>query len=107
MGADAGVGTRVEVADGRLTGRIDGVLYYGPGKIHRVEEELPALDWRHAVAHSDSVSDLPLLTACAAAVAANPDRRLRAVARQQHWPVVRFGEVARARWRTCSQDREW
>ena len=90
LGAAAGVGTKVEVADGRLTGRISGVLCYGPGKLTRIAEEVPGIDWRHAVAYSDSVSDLPLLTACATAVAANPDRRLRAVARQRGWPVVTF-----------------
>jgi HAD superfamily hydrolase (TIGR01490 family) len=88
LGADAGVGTRVEVADGVLTGRLAGPLCYGAGKLVRLEEELPAIDWRTAVAYSDSASDLPLLTASATAVAANPDRRLRAVARARGWPVV-------------------
>jgi HAD superfamily hydrolase (TIGR01490 family) len=90
LGADAGVGTKVEVVDGVLTGRLAGPLCYGAGKLDRLIEELPGIDWRAAVAYSDSASDLPLLTACATAVAANPDRRLRAVARAQGWPVVRL-----------------
>jgi HAD superfamily hydrolase (TIGR01490 family) len=88
LGADVGVGTKVEVARGVLTGRLAGPLCYGAGKLVRLEQELPGIDWATAVAYSDSASDLPLLTACATAVAANPDRRLRAVARARNWPVV-------------------
>ena len=88
VGADAGVGTRSEVIDGTLTGRLAGVFCYGAGKLVQLRAELGELDLSSSTAYSDSVSDLPMLHACATAVAANPDRRLLAVARREGWPVV-------------------
>jgi phosphoserine phosphatase len=43
-----------------------------------------------ATAYSDSISELPLLTAAGRPVAVNPDRRLRREARLQAWPVLTF-----------------
>jgi HAD superfamily hydrolase (TIGR01490 family) len=88
LGAHRAVGTRVEVAAGRYTGRLDGDFCYGPGKLHRLRAELGDVDLGTAHAYSDSASDLPLLTACGRPVAVNPDRRLRAAARANGWPVI-------------------
>jgi HAD superfamily hydrolase (TIGR01490 family) len=90
IGADLGVGTRVAVRDGRLTGRVDGVFCYGKGKLARIREELGALDLGRATAYADSLSDLPLLRSCGRPVATNPDRGLLRAARAAGWPVLRF-----------------
>lgn len=90
LGADRSVGTRTEVVDGRLTGRLDGPFCHGPGKLERLRAELGPVDLRHATAYADSGSDLPLLTACGHAVAVNPDRRLREAAASHGWPVLRL-----------------
>lgn len=91
LGADRAVGTRTEVVDGRLTGRLDGPFCHGPGKLERLEAELGPLDLAGATAYADSGSDLPLLASCGRPVAVNPDRRLRQAATSAGWPVLRLG----------------
>ncbi|MBW3651520.1 MAG: HAD-IB family hydrolase [Actinobacteria bacterium] len=88
LGLDRGVGTRSEVVDGRLTGRLDGPLCHSDGKLARLRDELGVLDLSGAVAYSDAATDLPLLRACGHAVAVNPDRRLRAAAAATGWPIL-------------------
>ena len=88
LGAHRAVGTRVEVEGGRFTGRLDGAFCYGVGKLTRLHDELGDLDLDTAHAYSDSSSDVPLLAACGRPVAVNPDRRLRAAARANGWPVI-------------------
>ena len=95
LGADLAVGTRAEVIDGRITGRLDGPFCHGPGKLICLRAVLGPVGLDRSVAYSDSASDLPLLRACAAAVAVNPDRHLAGVARAEGWPVLRW--VARRR----------
>jgi len=90
LGAQRAVGTRAEVCDGRFTGRLEGPFCHGRGKVARLWVELGTADLSQATAYSDSMSDLPLLTAAGAPVAVNPDRRLRREARSQGWPVLTF-----------------
>jgi HAD superfamily hydrolase (TIGR01490 family) len=85
---DLGIGTRVEVRNGLLTGRLDGPFCHGSGKLARLRDELRDLDMTIATAYSDAGSDLPLLEACGQAVAVRPDRLLRAAARKSGWPIV-------------------
>ena len=90
LGAQRAVGTRVEVNDGRFTGRLEGPFCHGRGKLARLWVELGTSDLSRSTAYSDSVSDLPLLMAAGRPVAVNPDRRLRHEARMQGWPVLTF-----------------
>lgn len=59
------VGTQVEVADGRLTGRFATRNCYGAEKVRRLEEALPDLrihrDSYHVTAYGDSRGDKELL----------------------------------------------
>lgn len=86
-----GVGTRVERADGVLTGSLDGEFCYGAGKLSRLANEVGAIDWTRAHAYSDSMSDLPLLEAVGQPVAVNPDAGLRRHALAAGWPVLLLG----------------
>ncbi|MBV8162057.1 MAG: HAD-IB family hydrolase [Acidimicrobiia bacterium] len=88
LGAHRAVGTRVEVHNGQYTGRLQGAFCYGVGKLTRLQDELGEVDLGTAHAYSDSASDVPLLAACGRPVAVNPDRRLRAAARLNDWPVI-------------------
>ena len=88
LGVHRAVGTRVEVDHGLYTGRLDGAFCYGVGKLTRLHDELGEVDLGSAHAYSDSSSDVPLLAACGRPVAVNPDRRLRAAARVNGWPVI-------------------
>ena len=90
LGAQRAVGTRAEVCDERFTGRLEGPFCHGRGKLARLWVEVGPADLSRATAYSDSMSDLPLLTAAGRPVAVNPDRRLRREARTQGWPVLSF-----------------
>ena len=90
LGAQRAVGTRAEVCNGRFTGRLEGPFCHGRGKVARLRVELGPADLSRASAYSDSMSDLPLLSAAGRPVAVNPDRRLRREARTQGWPVLTF-----------------
>jgi hypothetical protein len=91
LGLDGGVGSTAEVAEGVYTGRIERRLD-GLAKADAVGELARAegIDLQESTAYSDSASDLPFLEAVGYAVAVNPDRRLRAVAAQRSWRVLRF-----------------
>ena len=88
LGAHRAVGTRIEVVDGVLTGRLDGPFCYGAGKLEALEREVGRIDLATATAYADSGSDLPLLERCGTAVAVNPDKELRRWARSKSWPIV-------------------
>jgi phosphoserine phosphatase len=90
VGAALGIGTRPEVVDGRLTGRIEGTFCYREGKLARIAEELGGVPFELSAAYADSGSDLPLLRTCSRAVAVNPDRSLLRAAREAAWPILRF-----------------
>jgi putative phosphoserine phosphatase/1-acylglycerol-3-phosphate O-acyltransferase len=81
--------TRLEVRDQKLTGRIVPPLCFGSSKVECVQQFLRqnGYAWGDTVAYSDSISDLPLLTAAHTAVAVNPDGPLRRQARARHWRV--------------------
>ena len=79
-------------AEGRFTGRSQGVLNMREGKVQRLHDWLAQqhllLADCESTLYSDSINDLPLLGAVRHAVAVNPDPRLAAVAREQGWVVI-------------------
>jgi putative phosphoserine phosphatase/1-acylglycerol-3-phosphate O-acyltransferase len=91
LGFDDVVATRYGTDDeGRYTGRIEGEFVWGTGKRGAVERWAAAHDVDVAAswAYSDSVYDLPLLSAVAHPHAVNPDPRLWLVAVARRWPVL-------------------
>jgi HAD superfamily hydrolase (TIGR01490 family) len=91
LGFDGAIGTVAEVVDGRYTGR---TLHarHAAGKAEAVRElaEREGLELAASTAYSDSHTDLPFLEAVGNPVAVNPDRRLRRIAAERGWPVLRF-----------------
>ena len=83
---------------GRFTGRIAGELNMREGKVSRLHEwlKLQRLDLRdcESTFYSDSINDLPLLSAVRRPVAVNPDMRLAAVAAERGWPVLQLRDLA-------------
>jgi len=81
-------------AAGNFTGRTSGTLNMREGKVERLHGWLQSrgIDWRDcdATFYSDSINDLPLLTAVHHAVVVNPDTHLAAVAAQRGWPAIRL-----------------
>jgi len=83
--------SRLEVADGEFTGRIE-QLCYGPNKVS-IAERFAAeegLDLDASSFYSDSFTDLPMLERVGTPVVVNPDARLGVVARRRNWPVERW-----------------
>lgn len=99
LGVPNVIATRAGVdADGRYDGTLDFYCYAGAkADALTAAAARDGLDLDSSFAYSDSITDLPLLEAVGNPVAVNPDRRLRAVARDRSWPVVDFRHVARAR----------
>ena len=81
-------------ADGRYTGRVAGTPNMREGKVTRLHawlaERGTTLDVHDSVAYSDSMNDVPLLSAARRAVAVDPDARLAALALERGWTVLRW-----------------
>ena len=86
------VSTHLESQDGRLTGRIVPPLCYGEGKVVWAERFSAehGTDLSVSYFYTDSITDLPLLERVGHPVAANPDPKLRRLAKQRAWPIEFF-----------------
>jgi phosphoserine phosphatase len=81
-----GLGTPLEMDDGRTTGRLAGRVGTGSLKADRVAVLAGGAPLR--VAYGDSLADLPLLDLAAEAIAVAPDRDLRPVAIARGWRIL-------------------
>lgn len=92
LGLTGALGTVAEEVDGRYTGRINGDLLHGPAKAAAVRSlaAREGLMLARCTAYSDSVNDVPLLSAVGTAVAINPDAALRRFAAGRGWAVHDF-----------------
>ncbi|QWC86889.1 HAD-IB family hydrolase [Nocardioidaceae bacterium] len=93
LGVDDVVATRLEVKDGRYTGEIERYVY-AEEKAVAIRElaESRGYDLARCFAYSDSVTDVPMLSAVGHAYAVNPDKDLRAHAAEVGWPVLVFSD---------------
>ncbi|MGY1795371.1 HAD family hydrolase [Geodermatophilus sp. SYSU D00525] len=91
LGADRVVATRMVTVDGHYTGEIE-FYAYGENKAEAMRQVAAesGYDLADCHAYSDSVTDLPMLTAVGHPTAVNPDRALRKVAAERGWPVLEF-----------------
>jgi HAD superfamily hydrolase (TIGR01490 family) len=94
---DGGVGSRLEVADGRYTGRAAGPFNYREGKVASLRElaARERIDLAASYAYSDSESDLPMLRAVGNPVVVNPDPELGRTAVHEGWEIVRLDRLGR------------
>lgn len=106
LGATHTAATRMEVADGKYTGRVD-FYCYGEGKVTAIEKlaATEGYDLARCYAYSDSITDLPMLTAVGHPTAVNPDRALRREATTREWPILQFSNPVSlwSRFRTPSK----
>ena len=95
LGLDGGRGSTAEVENGVYTGRLVRRLD-GRAKAEVLRElaSTEGIELDESTAYSDSAGDVPFLEAVANAVAVNPDRRLRGIAAERGWPVLRFSDKA-------------
>jgi HAD superfamily hydrolase (TIGR01490 family) len=98
LGLTGALGTVSESVDGIYTGRLVGEILHGPAKAHAVQALAAAegLDLSRCTAYSDSVNDVPMLSAVGTAIAVNPDSELRDIARERGWLVRDFRTGRRA-----------
>ena len=91
LGADHVVASTLEEVDGRYTGEISHYVY-AEAKAVAIRElaEERGYDLAECYAYSDSVTDVPMLSAVGHPYAVNPDRELRRVAAANGWPVLVF-----------------
>ncbi len=92
LGVEHSIFTRLEVRDGRLTGRVVEPLCFEAGKIHWLRRlvEAECIDLAKSWFYTDSITDLPLLEIVGHPVATNPDPRLYREARRRSWPIRIF-----------------
>ncbi len=98
LGLTGAMGTVAATENGLYTGRLVGELLHGQAKAAAVRAlaAREGLDLRRCTAYSDSVNDVPMLSAVGTAVAVNPDSQLRDLARRRRWQVVDFSAGRKA-----------
>jgi HAD superfamily hydrolase (TIGR01490 family) len=91
LGADGVIATRMEIEDGRYTGRI-AFYAYAEHKATAIRELAAekGYDLTRSYAYSDSMTDVHMLEAVGHPHAVNPDRELRRIAAARGWPVLSF-----------------
>ena len=97
-GFDGYLATELHVdSEQRLTGEIKEPLCFGVGKVERASAHLRELGLTldDSVFYSDSVSDLPMLSAAGRGVAVNPDFRLRRGAKRLGMSIEDWGGAGR------------
>lgn len=89
LGADLAVGTRLEVVDGRFTGRLAGGHIAAGQKVARVTRLAAELgiDLTNSYCYADHRSDLAMLECFGHPVPTNPDPALARAARERGWQV--------------------
>lgn len=92
LGLTAAMGTVAEHVDGVYTGRLVGEVLHGQAKAEAVTAlaAREGLDLSRCAAYSDSSNDIPMLELVGDPCAINPDRELRAYARERGWRVREY-----------------
>ncbi len=85
-GPVGGLGTPLEIRDGRTTGRTAGPI--GTGELKAARVRAFAGGARVVAAYGDSLADVPLLELADEAVAVAPDGELRPVALARGWRIL-------------------
>jgi HAD superfamily hydrolase (TIGR01490 family) len=92
LGVNEFVGTRIEVAHDRFTGRIIPPIIKGADKAEQVKRHLSArgfdVDWAASYAYGDSFSDRHFMSLVGHPVAVHPDPGLRSMAMARNWELV-------------------
>ncbi|MEU6563986.1 HAD family hydrolase [Nocardia nova] len=91
LGATYTAATRMVVDNGKYTGEVE-FYCYGEGKVEAIEKLAATehYDLSQCYAYSDSITDLPMLSAVGHPTAVNPDRALRREAVAREWPILAF-----------------
>lgn len=84
------IGTDLEVAEGKLSGRKTGIFPYGRQKVEALFQRIDpeGIDWANSWALADRKSDLPILELVGHPVAVHADRKVRKLAGERGWEIV-------------------
>jgi HAD superfamily hydrolase (TIGR01490 family) len=92
LGIDHAIGTKLEVIDNRISGRIIPPVCLGQGKAELsrkfFQEKNLKVNLKESFAYTDSVFDLPLLQLVGNPVAVSPDKELFELARKEGWEII-------------------
>lgn len=86
----AAIGSKAQVVDGALTGRLEGEACHGVEKARAAKAfcESRGIDLRGSFAYGDTLSDLPVLELCGHACVVNGSARLRRIAERRGWEIL-------------------
>jgi putative phosphoserine phosphatase/1-acylglycerol-3-phosphate O-acyltransferase len=89
--------THLEVEEGKFTGGVVSPTCFGQGKVDAAEDLAARYhsDLDQSFFYSDSHDDLLLLQRVGLPRALNPNTKLERIARDQNWPIARFGSRGR------------
>ncbi len=92
LGIDYVIANELEYVNGFATGQVKGPLIAGASKAARMRKfaSEQGYDLEACYAYSDSMSDTPMLTVVGKPAVVNPDKRLKRIAREYDWPILRF-----------------
>ncbi|MFW6255030.1 MAG: HAD family hydrolase [Chitinivibrionales bacterium] len=81
---------RLETRNGRYTGRIDGIIPYGVGKLEVMKDlrHRFSFDQNHTFLYANIYSDRFVMNAVETPIAVNPDKRLRSYAGKNGWTIL-------------------
>lgn len=100
LGITHSMGSRMEIVDGRYSGKLDFYCYgeYKAVAARRIASE-HGYDLADCHAYSDSSTDIPLLEVVGHPHVVNPDKALRRLAQERDWPIHTFANPVSVRTR--------
>ncbi|MCI0595812.1 MAG: HAD-IB family hydrolase [candidate division Zixibacteria bacterium] len=83
-------GTKVAAKDGVFTGRFEGHFPFGPAKAEILRQLAKEQNWdlSRSYAYADHHTDVSFLELVGHPVAANPDEKLRRIAKERGWEII-------------------
>ncbi len=90
LGVEHIIANRLEMKDGKATGKLMRPIVAGPGKARIIADDARAHgdDLADCFGYSDSYSDVPMLSVVGHPFCVNPDRKLKRLAEAYNWPVL-------------------
>lgn len=90
LGVSGFWGTKVATKDGVFTGRFEGPFPFGPAKAEIVKKLAAERGWdlSHSYGYADHHTDIHFLELVGHPVAANPDDKLRRIAKERGWEII-------------------
>jgi len=97
LGADRIISNRLEMREGKATGKLKRPIVAGPQKSGLIVAD--AKEHGHDLAdccgYSDSFSDVPMLSVVGHPACINPDKKLTRLAKAYDWPILEIDRPAR------------